>query len=764
MKHLCTKIILAMLISMMGNQAFAHDIAVRNTDGVTIYYRWNQDKTELTVSYRGSSSTSYDEYSGNVTIPESVEYEGKTYRVTSIGTDAFYECSRLTSVTIPNSVTSIGKSAFYECSRLTSVTIPNSVTSIVGNPFSNCIGLTSIVVESGNTVYDSRNNCNAIIKTSTNELIAGCKNTTILNSVTSIGEMAFLGCSGLTSVVIGSGVTSIGSNSFSGTNLKKTIWLTNTPPSNAGSASGAMNYVSNNQFRFSNQVVYPFLSSYFDVEGIRYVPVSPSERTCDAIDCVYNKTAAHTNIPSTVTFNGIALSVQKIQPYTCYENKFIESLNCNISGEIPDYAFTNCSNMKNMTLGNKITSIGKYAFSNCSNLPSAKIPDGVIALNDYSFSKCISLSRITIPKAVKTIGNYVFSGCKGIKELIIEDREEALALGSNGSSPLFADCPLDNVYIGGDINYNTSKNYGYSPFYRNTSLRTVVITDKETEISANEFYGCTNLQSFTVGDGVTTFGDWAFSGCQSLKSLSFGTQLKTIGKEAFSDCTAVTEIVSKTATPPACESQALDDINKWQCKLFVPTGSIAAYQSADQWKEFFFVEEGAGSGDTPDNPGAKKCATPTISYSNGKLTFSCATSGAICQSTISDDDIRSYSNDEVQLNVTYRISVYATKEGYENSDVANATLCWIDVEPRTEGIANGVASVRANAVLIQGESGTFNISGADKGLPIIIYNTAGQTVGSGKTTAETTHVFTSLCKGEIGIVKIGQKAVKVMMK
>ena len=176
------------------------------------------------------------------------------------------------------------------------------------------------------------------------------------------------------------------------------------------------------------------------------------------------------------------------------------------------------------------------------------------------------------------------------------------------------------------------------------------------------------------------------------------------------------------------------------------------------------MEEGAGSGDTPDNPGAKKCATPTISYSNGKLTFSCATSGAICQSTISDDDIRSYSNDEVQLNVTYRISVYATKEGYENSDVANATLCWIDVEPRTEGIANGVASVRANAVLIQGENGTFNISGADEGLPIIIYNTAGQTVGSGKTTAETTHVFTSLRKGEIGIVKIGQKAVKMMMK
>ncbi len=136
----------------------------------------------------------------------------------------------------------------------------------------------------------------------------------------------------------------------------------------------------------------------------------------------------------------------------------------------------------------------------------------------------------------------------------------------------------------------------------------------------------------------------------------------------------------------------------------------------------------------------------------------------MCQSTITDSDIASYSSNEVQLGVTYNISVYATKDGYENSDVATATLCWIDVEPRTEGIANGVASVRANAVLIQGESGTFSISGADEGTPISIYNTAGQMVGSAKANAETTHVFTSLRKGEIGIVKIGQKAVKVMMK
>ena len=132
MKQFRLAVLLIILMSMMSTKLFAHDIEVANADGVTIYYLWNDNKTELIVSFRGEwyPEIYTDRYSGHITIPESVEYNGSTYTVTSIGKYAFYGCSSLTSVTIPNSVMSIGQFAFFACKDLSAVTIGNSVTSI----------------------------------------------------------------------------------------------------------------------------------------------------------------------------------------------------------------------------------------------------------------------------------------------------------------------------------------------------------------------------------------------------------------------------------------------------------------------------------------------------------------------------------------------------------------------------------------------------------------------------------------------------------
>ena len=693
--------LLTVLMSMAGAKAFAHDIEVANSDGVTIYYVWTNNKTELAVSCRGRYYDSYsNEYSGNVVIPSSVVYNGNTYSVTSIGNSAFYECYGLTSVTIPNSVTSIDDYAFHNCS-----------------------GLTSIKVESGNQKYDSRDNCNAIIEKSSNTLISGCKNTiipnsvtsignyafdgcsgltsitipnsvtsigdyafdgcsgltsvTIPNSVTSIGSEAFRGCSGLTSVIIGSGVLSIGSSAFYNTNLKKTIWLTNTPPSGYNNAAGAVNYVSNDQFSFYNQLTYKyqFLSSYFDINGIRYVPISPSERTCDAIDCVYDESAANTKIASTVEYKGVTMNVKNIKPYLAYNNKFIKTLTIDNDGELADYAFTDCSNLETVVHGEKINRIGKGAFSGCK------------ALTSLTTSEKTTLSNvISISKNVNIIDDYAFKGCKAIKNVIFMDSDAGLSLGANdigsrynySGTPLFSDCPLDSVYIGRNIDYNSTKQYGYSPFYSNTSLRAVKITDKETEISENEFYGCTNLQRVVIGDGVTAIGNWAFSGCQSLKFFAFGSQVATIGQEAFSDCAAVIEISSKAKTAPECGSQALDDINKWDCKLYVPDGCMAAYEKADQWKEFFFKEEGegtAGQGAGAHSDNNKKCETPTITVDGGTIKFDCKTSGVMFHYNISSADAKSdVANSSIEVKNSYTVSVYASKEGYTDSEVAKKSF------------------------------------------------------------------------------------------
>ena len=957
--------LLFLVMTLLPMAANAHDIEVQNADGVTIYYNYINNRTELAVTHCGKFYNSVSsEYGGNVVIPEEVTYKDKTCKVTSIENHAFYECPSLTSVIIPNSVTSIGSYAFEYCSRLTSVIIPNSVTSINNGTFQNshsltfiiipnsvtnigdsafsgCYGLTSVTIPNsvtsiGNYAFkDCTNLTSVTIPNSVTSIgyyaFSGCYGLTsvtipnsvtniadgtfdhcgltsvtipnsvmsigpcafeycskltsviIPHSVTSIAELAFFCCDKLTSFVIGSGVTSISSNAFNFTNLKKVIWLTNTPPTGYNYVSGVVNYVPNDNFTsLSNKIVYPFLSSYFEVNGIRYVPVSPSERTCDAIDCVYDSTAHNTVIASTVSYKGISMDVKNIQPYLAYNNIFIESLNVDIDGKVSEYAFTGCSNMSTATLGEKVNaidqyafqgcskllrivipnsvkSIGNYSFSDCSTLEYAKIGKGIGIINDYAFSGCFSLPKITIPGCVSSISSCVFQGCKSLKEVGMENRAEGqiiesyenwiyssdnsqitinvsagdtlsfdyevtngslrvyqpdhsfttfqgtgsyygvccssgmitlycktnssttvpfcgvtniklskssgLFLGSNGDSPLFADCPLDSVYIGRNISYNKNANSGYSPFYRNTTLRSVVITDKEEEISENEFYGCSNLQRVMIGDGVTTIRDYAFSGCQSLKFFTFGNQVKTIGKEAFSDCTSVEKIASKAQTPPTCGTQALDDINKWNCKLFVPKGCIAAYQAADQWKDFFFTEEGDGSGgEGSSETETKKCEKPTISYTNGQLSFGSETKGAEFITDITDSDIKRYYDANIQLTATYTISVYATKAGYDNSDVATATLCWIDVEPKTEGISDGIAQVPAKAVLIQAVGGSINVQGCDEGERVGVYSINGSHVGTAVSQNGAATVNTTLQPGSVAIIKVGEKSIKVVVQ
>ena len=231
----------------------------------------------------------------SVTIPNSV---------TSIGNYAFSECSSLTSVTIPNSVTSIGHEAFENCSSLTSLTIPNSVTSIGNYAFRYCSGLTSITVEKGNTKYDSRDNCNAIIETNTNKLIAGCKNTTIPNSVTSIGGFAFESCSGLTSITIPNSVTSIENGAFDGCSGLTSITFERTTPPEFGEDVFYKVDISISVYVPANSIeAYKNVLGGLDLSDIKALPLIylkdgeayTQDSQIDGMDIYYTRSFANTN-------------------------------------------------------------------------------------------------------------------------------------------------------------------------------------------------------------------------------------------------------------------------------------------------------------------------------------------------------------------------------------------------------------------------------------------------------------------------------------
>lgn len=393
-------------------------------------YNKNSDGTSVTVTYKNSSSPRYTDLTGDLVIPETITYNGATYSVTSIGMQAFSGCIGLTGeLLIPNSVTSIGQDAFWGCSGLTSVTIPNSVTFIGNYAFYHCSGLESMVVAAGNSTYDSRDNCNAIIETATNTLVAGCKTTTIPNSVTSIGYSAFENCSGLTSVTIPNSVTSIGEYAF-----KDCSGLTSVT--------------------IGNSVTNLDLYAFQNCSGLTSV-------TWNAISCNnnYSYFSPFSYSASGITSFTFGNDVEKIPSGLCADLTGLSSIIIpNSVTSIGEKAFRDCSGLISVTIGNSVTSIGENAFYNCGKLSSVHIsdlekwcnisfggstnyyystddtyanpisiakhlylngtevedlviPNSVITINKLAFYSCYGLKSVTIPNSVTTIGDGAFGGC-----------------------------------------------------------------------------------------------------------------------------------------------------------------------------------------------------------------------------------------------------------------------------------------------------------------------------------------------------------------
>ena len=246
----------------------------------------------------------------------------------------------VTDLIIPDSVTSIGFAQFYNCTSLASVTIPDSVTSIYSNPFEGCTGLTSIVIANGNTDYDSRKNCNAVIKTSTNQLVCGCKTTIIPNSVTSIGRLAFRDCAGLTRITIPDSVTSIGEYAF----YNCTGLTSVTIPKNVLDIDGyAFGYCT----------------------GLRSVTL------CDGLKTIGDSMFCNCTGITSITIPDSVIYIGK-------------------------EAFYKCTGLTSITIPDSVTSIGYSAFAGCTGLTSVRIGKGVIHMDEFAFGGCESLKEIIV--------------------------------------------------------------------------------------------------------------------------------------------------------------------------------------------------------------------------------------------------------------------------------------------------------------------------------------------------------------------------------
>jgi len=462
---------------------------------------------------------------------------------------------------------------------------------------------------------------------------------------------------------------------------------------------------------------------------------------------------------------------------------------------IGENAFDGCSELTSVTIPNSVTSIGKSAFYYCMKLTSISIPNSVTSIGVSAFQHCINLTSVTIPNSVTSIGDVAFAGCTSLTSVTIGTSVTSIGEGAfNGCSGLTSVTIPNSVTSIGDYAFffctgltsvtisNSITSIGAQTFCYCTSLTTVTIPNNVTSIGDYAFSSCSGLSSVTIGtsvtsigegsfivcsgltsvtipNGVTSIGDYAFENCTGLTSVTIPNSITSIGESAFSGCD-IPEVISKIENPFNIDANTFSNNTYLNATLSVPAGTIGKYKATEGWKKFVFIEEGNGN-----NPSDKdKCEKPTISYTNGKLTFNSATEGAICQSTITDSDIKTYSSNEVQLGVTYEISVYATKAGYENSETVTATLCWIDVEPRTEGVTNDVANVRAVAIMIQNEGGLLTINGADDNASIAVYDLNGIQVGSAISNNGVAYVNTNLCRDSIAIVKIGNKSVKVIIK
>lgn len=552
------------------------------------------------VRHRIKEDSTHQPLYGDITIPESVSYQGKTYPVTVIGSYAFKDCKEITSVLLPESVETIEYNAFKDCKKITSIRIPESVGSIEYNAFIGCSSLRSVSIPSkvSKLASGTFEGCTSLTSISIPSTITkiepyaftGCSSLVrfdvaadnpnysevdgvlytkdkkglflypnaksadviIPSGVTAIGVGAFRLCDNLVSLKMPEGMLLIGSNAFEGCTRLTSISIPESVQFFGWNAFVGCTSLTSITIPSGIATLYP--STFAGCTALSRFVVSGEHKDFTVIDGVlftkdrktlvvypYAKSNSYA-IPDSVTF-------------------------------IEKYAFSECTRLTSLTIPEGVTILGEGAFSGCTNLSSINIPNSVTEIESYAFSNCSGLTSLTIPESVTTIWVYAFSGCNKLTSINIPNSVTEI------ERRIFSECTALTRFVVAK-NHPTLSVVGGVLFSKDkTSLLCYPLGAKR--------------KSYSIPSGVTDVADAAFSGCSHLTSLTISSPEYTQFSSAFNGTQSLKELHVRLEDPYDNLSGNITslDLDRSRCVLYVPKGSRAAYQKDFFWKEFKHIVE-----------------------------------------------------------------------------------------------------------------------------------------------------------------------------
>ncbi len=694
-----------------------------STDGILK----SLDLSEVSIVGGGDGYITVPNYGGApLDLVDEKNYD--LYTIPNCISDRLFSYTKLSSIILPVSVTSIEHNAFESCRDLTSVTIPNSVTSIEGYSFWNCTNLTTIISEIQNPFAISDfafdiGSYKDFYATATLVVPPGKKsayqNTTGWNKFLKIVEVGGVGYT------------------FEVDGIYYIIGENNTVYVTYGSTRYTGNIVIPSQVTFDGKLytvtrIDHMAFSFASITSIS-IPSSISSMGVNAFEECSSLSAIYiTDLEAWCKIKYASINEECPLRYAhhLYLNgtEIKDLVIPNTITSLNSHVFSGGSGFTSVTIPCSVTSIGLGAFSDCSGLTSLTLPNSVTSIGDCAFQNCSGLTSLTLPNSVTSIGWRTFSDCTGLTT-IVSEIENPFSIEDNVFLFLFSDKDIyttatlivppgkksvyqntagwkkfqniveaelvgyefeDNgirykigennavtvvsrdakysgdVVIPSQVSYNGS-NYdvtsiGSSAFEGCVDMTSVSIPGSVTTIGGAAFYYCTGLSTVDIPNGVTTIGEGAFSKCGDLASVTIPGSVTGIESNAFFQCYALTQITSWIENPFVINSNVFPTSVYSNAALNVPSGKKTVYQNTSGWKKFGNISE------------SSKCAKPTISYSNGKISFSCETEGVEFHYTISNTNSSTGVGSWVNFSPTVNISVYASKSGFGNSDTSTAEI------------------------------------------------------------------------------------------